>query len=214
MNSIIIILSTAILKLFSLSCRRRHLGLSPEERLASVQANNYIAAIWHQNLANGVFAFNKRPHIAMVSLSKDGEIATRIAKNFGFTIARGSASRGGKKALLEMIKTIKSGVLPGVLTVDGPRGPLHQVKHGVIELAKQTQVPIMPVIAFSTRAHIFKKSWDHFRLPLPFATIYSMVGEPLLIPSDTPKEQFDHFARELTTRLQQLEMDLLNYLNR
>ncbi len=212
-NWFIVKIATLILKAMSLSCRRQHFGASPDQLLTKFHSNNYIAAFWHQNLAAALFAFSSRPHFAMASLSKDGEIAAKIVESFGFKIARGSASRGGKKALLEMIRTLKQESIPGALTVDGPRGPLHEVKHGIIELAKQTGLPIFPVSIVASRSYIFHRSWDQFRLPLPFATLYSLIGEPLMVANDVPKEQFEQIAQELAKRLKAIEEQLLEEIS-
>ncbi len=213
MNSLIINLSAIILKIISLTCRHCHLGTTPEQALSQIGASNYLAAFWHQNTAATLFCFHQRPHIGMASLSKDGEIASKIIEKFGFKMCRGSASRGGNKALLEMIRIINSEKMPGALTVDGPRGPIHKVKHGIIELAKQTATPIIPVCAIASRCYIFHRSWDRFRLPLPFATLYSAIGTPISVPIDCPKEQFEQFAQQLGTQLQELEVRLVTHFS-
>jgi hypothetical protein len=116
----------------------------------------------------------------MVSKSFDGEWISRIVTKLGYGVFRGSASRNGAPALLEMMK-YKSGDI--ALTVDGPRGPMEKMKPGALTLAIHTGLPIVPI---SYSAHRFWRlnSWDKFILPKPFTTITVKYGPAITIPAE------------------------------
>jgi lysophospholipid acyltransferase (LPLAT)-like uncharacterized protein len=87
----------------------------------------------------------KRKATIMSSLSRDGELQAHILAGFGYRIVRGSASRGGARGLIGMKRGMRDGYHAG-LAVDGPKGPIHEVKPGVIYLAKKTGAPVIPVL--------------------------------------------------------------------
>lgn len=145
-----------------------------------------------KNLKNAIFAFwhgeqfilchhhsNQRIAI-MTSLSKDGELQTGILSKFGYRIVRGSSSRGGAEALIQMINILKED-FSVAFAIDGPRGPLYEVKPGVIFLAKKTGVPIIPLTVRYSNAIELTKTWDHYNVPLPFSKATVVYGEPIYI---------------------------------
>lgn len=145
-----------------------------------------------KNIKNKIFAFfhgeqfilvftHKHDNITiMTSLSRDGELQTKILSKFGYDIVRGSAQKKGASsgtlALIDKIKTGKS----CALTVDGPHGPAFKVKPGVIFLAQRTQCPIVPVRVFVEKK-IQLKNWDRYIIPLPFCKAYVVYGKPIYI---------------------------------
>ena len=89
-------------------------------------------ALWHAHQC-GVFSCNlNRKTCIMVSSSQDGEIISRAANAVGVETVRGSKTRGGTKASLELIKRIQNEDINGALTIDGPKGPNRIVKKGII----------------------------------------------------------------------------------
>lgn len=168
----------------------------------------YILAIWHQNLFAGILAQTGRRHVVIVSRSRDGEPVSELCTRLGHHVARGSSKKGnvdkgGKEAKDEMIEMLRTGV-PGALTVDGPRGPAHVVKPGIIEMARATGLPIVPYLPLPTR-YWSLKSWDAFRLPKPFSRIDVHYGTPLSVPHDTTFEAFAHYQQLVATALDDLE---------
>ncbi|MGE4505995.1 MAG: DUF374 domain-containing protein, partial [Desulfovibrionaceae bacterium] len=129
---------------------------------------------------------SRRPgdYVLMASQSKDGELITRILTAHGHVVARGSSSRGGLKALLTSVKVMRDTGRMGVFTVDGPRGPRHEVKEGVLFAAQRAGAVIFPLRAFPHRMHVFEKAWDRFELPLPFSRVRIRVGEPFSVTSE------------------------------
>jgi lysophospholipid acyltransferase (LPLAT)-like uncharacterized protein len=88
------------------------------------------------------------------------------------------------------------------LTPDGPKGPRYQAQIGVIELAKLTGRPIIPVTFSASRRKMFK-TWDQFLLPCPFSKGVFIWGEPMDVD---PKGDRAHLEerRILQRRLNEL----------
>lgn len=194
-----------ILRLINLSYRYKFINLEVFENSKKAHPQGiHAAAFWHQNII-GVFLAHLGKHYAvMASASKDGELIAGALKRVGHHPVRGSSSRGGKKALDLMIEKMKNESLSSVLTVDGPRGPAHKCKRGVIELARQTGAQIIPVTAVADRYWSFK-SWDKFRLPKPFSVVTVIYGEPFAVPSNTSIQEFTYYQEKVETILNKLE---------
>src|SRR5439155_5565129 len=95
------------------------------------------------------------------------------------------------------------------ITPDGPRGPRRQLKPGVVMIASQSGLPIVPVGIGFVRAWRFG-SWDHFALPIPGSAMVGIVGEPVLVPADLDRaalNQWVHFVEQQLLELTQLAED-------
>ena len=106
---------------------------------------------------------------ALTSASKDGEILAAFLARFDIGAIRGSSSRRGAVAMLEMVRTAEEGY-DIAITPDGPRGPKYQLNPGVVTLAQKANIPILPISVFYSR-YWELKSWDAFQIPKPFATV-------------------------------------------
>jgi lysophospholipid acyltransferase (LPLAT)-like uncharacterized protein len=118
--------------------------------------------------------------VTMASRSKDGEIIARWLTRNGILPARGSTSKGGGTALLEMIEWVQAGH-SAALTVDGPKGPPRVVQPGILQLARRTGAWILPASGASTRPW-FLRSWDRYLVPKPFSRCVVAYGEPFPAP--------------------------------
>jgi lysophospholipid acyltransferase (LPLAT)-like uncharacterized protein len=145
-----------------------------------------IYAFWHARLLPLVWSHRGRGVAVLVSRSADGELITRVIEHHGFVTARGSSHRGGREGAAEMLEWAQRGHLLGV-TPDGPRGPAGVVKPGLVWLATRTGWPVVPVATASSRAWV-ARSWDRFRVPLPFAEVVVSYGEPIAVPRDLDAE--------------------------
>lgn len=214
MNSVIINLAALLLKLFSFTVRVKHHHPDVDKLVAEAGHSNYTVALWHNDILSCFFAFRKGNYAVMVSQSKDGEIATGIASRCSkFKFVRGSASRGATGALMQLIRTMRNDKIPGALTVDGPRGPRHIVKPGLIELTKLTGTCIVPVSFHPARCHIFVKSWDRFRIPMPFTTLHVNLGTPITIPTDLEKERYPEYCDRVKESLHATEAGLIDKIS-
>ncbi|MBI4715002.1 MAG: lysophospholipid acyltransferase family protein [Nitrospirae bacterium] len=139
-----------------------------------------LYAFFHGALFPLVYAHRKQGVCILTSLSRDGELLSRVLLSQGYQVVRGSSTRGGIRGLLEMKRIIQKGS-DGGIAVDGPKGPRHQVKPGVLFLAEKTGAPIIPIGAGFSKAFCFRKSWDASMLPFPFSRVVLQYGEPMVI---------------------------------
>lgn len=150
---------------------------------AHAAGETIVLALWHNELfaLTGYGSRRGRNYVTVVSQSQDGELIARVLERFGHVTARGSSSRGGVRALLSCIREMKRHRRIGVFTVDGPRGPRHEVKDGVIYAAHRAGALIFPLRAVPRWKFVFTKSWDRFEVPWPFTRCRVLVGEPYRI---------------------------------
>ncbi len=170
-------IAPAIIKLLCGTLKIRWLGAEPTDPPVELRTP-FIYAFWHQRLL--LFSYTHRFHGIPILISRhaDGELIARIAERLGFRTVRGSSTRGGAAGLLAMTRL---GAVDMAITPDGPRGPRHRVKPGVIFLAAQTGYPILPGTVSYDRFWSFK-SWDRFILPKPFARALVRGGRPFCVP--------------------------------
>lgn len=164
-----------------------------------------IVAFWHDRLLVMPIFARRVPVCAMVSQHRDGEIAVRALGWWGVRAVRGSATRGAVGGFLRLIGAYRQGYNLAVVP-DGPRGPRHTAKAGVIRLAKATGAPIYPVSYAASRA-VRLRSWDRLLIPLPFARVVVLVGEPLVVARHCEREQLEERRRSLEARLAALTRD-------
>jgi lysophospholipid acyltransferase (LPLAT)-like uncharacterized protein len=168
-----------------------------------------IVAFWHGRLLMMPFVYPGKPGAILISQHRDGEYISRIATILGFEVIRGSATRGGMLAFKQMIRAIK-GKLNLVITPDGPKGPRAKVKSGVIEVARLTGTPIVPVSFSASRRRILS-SWDAFLVPVPFSRAVYVWGEPMYVPPTATKDEVVKHQKALEERLDLLTIKADNY---
>ncbi len=165
----------------------------------------FIVCFWHNRILGITLAFLRRYPRArqgvtvLTSPSRDGEILARFVGAFGMGAVRGSSSRRGSRALLELIRILRGGG-DVAITPDGPRGPRYCLGPGVIQLASTTSAPVVPLHASFSRA-LRLKTWDGFIIPLPFSTISVSIDTPLRIPADLSGDEFEARRKTLEDQL-------------
>lgn len=165
-----------------------------------------IYALWHKHQFCLYGVPNKNKINVMISYSKDGEIiAKSIERTFGFKTVRGSKGRKGSiEATKQMIEALKRGEC-GAITVDGPLGPLYEVKEGIVKIAKLAGVPIVPVIWYSSNFNLIKlPSWDKMEVPILDVRLINLYGEPIYVPADGD----DEADEKIRLKLQEAMLDL------
>ena len=181
--SLIGYLAPLVFRAWALTLRTEHHGMRAVHEAKG--DGRYVFAIWHDELFSMAAQCRRYPMVTIVSQSSDGEILARVLERLGMVCARGSSSRGGLKALVGAVREMRDNGRQAVITVDGPRGPRHEVKEGVIYLAHKTGARLVPVRAFVSRAHVFTRAWDRFQLPWPFCRVRYEWGEPYAVEVDT-----------------------------
>lgn len=178
--------------------------------LLANQDRPVIFCTWHNRIALSPMIYSgyirriqQPPRLAaVVSASRDGALISGVLAQFGITSVRGSSSRRGSQAMLELISAIQSGHDVAV-TPDGPRGPRYEAQTGAIALAQLTGKPLIPS-ACNVAWKISLRSWDRFHIPLPFSRVTMKFGAPLCIPPDAGREIL---RAELQRRLNELTED-------
>jgi len=154
---------------------------------------NYIGALWHNRLLIFPFVLQRflsnRRGAALISASRDGELLADAITRFGFDVVRGSSSRLGASAILQLTDVLASG-RDVVITPDGPRGPAYELGPGIIFLAQKSGAAVLPVNMEYSRCWRLK-SWDRFILPRPFAKIRVIIGQPHRVRSTNTVDDFE-----------------------
>jgi lysophospholipid acyltransferase (LPLAT)-like uncharacterized protein len=179
-----------------------------EERAFDAMRENscgMILVTWHGRTFVPITRFYRRGYWAMISTSRDGEMQDRIFKRYGFNTVRGSTSaRGAVQATLALTKQLKAGAIV-TLTPDGPRGPSRCAQPGIIYLAMKSGCPIVPA-GISAAPRKLMRSWDRYMLPMPFARVAWIYGEPIYIPKDArSQEDQEHWASVVGKEIDLLE---------
>jgi lysophospholipid acyltransferase (LPLAT)-like uncharacterized protein len=169
-----------------------------------------VMAFWHGRILPATFYFRRRGIVVITSENFDGEWIARIIERFGYGTARGSTTRGGKRAMLQLVRDMEAGK-PAGFTVDGPRGPARVAQPGAIWLAKTTGNPVLP-FHLEASAHWSMKSWDRTQIPKPFSTVALVVGEPMMVGAEASAEELEAARAELDARLRTLESRALELL--
>lgn len=123
----------------------------------------------------------------LTSPSGDGEIIAQACSDFKLKPVRGSSSRRGAQAMVELAKYVQSGHDIGI-TPDGPRGPRYHMNMGVIKLAQLTGGKLMPVHMRFEKAYRLK-TWDEFILPMPFSRVEIEFAQPYTVPRRMTEEE-------------------------
>ena len=192
-------------------CRTYHFRVEGAEHYDAVvrSGRQPILALWHGRILPGLHYFRNRGVVVITSQNFDGEWIAKILHRFGFGTARGSTSRGGARALVQLRKDLASGK-PAAFTVDGPRGPARVVQDGVLFLAGATGHPILPYHIEADR-HWTLRSWDRTQIPRPFADVALVIGPPIDV-SSSERVVLDAKRDELTRALRTLESRALTIL--
>ena len=191
-----------LMALLGATLRWRTEGLEYFDQIAA-GGRQPIMAFWHGRILPATYFFRRRGIVVITSENFDGEWIARIIERFGYETARGSTSRGARKALLQLTRDMAAGK-PAGLTIDGPRGPARVAQPGAVWLAKATGNPVLPFHLEADR-HWTLNSWDRTQIPKPFATVALAVGEPFDVFPDAADAAIEDARQLLETRLHTLE---------
>jgi lysophospholipid acyltransferase (LPLAT)-like uncharacterized protein len=142
---------------------------------------------------------------ALISASKDGALLAATLERFGVLPVRGSSSRRGAQALVELSSALAAGWNVAI-TPDGPRGPRYAVQPGVAALAQLTGATVIPISSHAAR-RLTLRSWDQFQIPLPFSRCRVVFGEPIPFPREATEAEREQRRRQLEESLRALTLD-------
>lgn len=170
-----------------------------------------ILALWHGRILPAIYYFRGRGIVAITSRNFDGEWIARVMARYGFGSARGSSSRGGARALVQLRRNLAGG-RQVAFTVDGPRGPARVAQPGAVWLAGATGHPVLP-FHIETDRHWRLSSWDRTQVPRPFSRAAIAFG-PALEVSSTSDDAVEASRLALEAALGELERRTLTMVGR
>ena len=176
------------------------------EHLDSLTASGRppVLGFWHGRILPATYYFRRRGIVVITSENFDGEWIARIIERFGYGTARGSTSRGARRALLQMKRVLETGRAVA-FTLDGPRGPARRAQAGAVWLAGATENPLVP-FHIEAEHHWTLGSWDRTQIPRPFSTTALAIGVPIPVPRDPDEAMIERKREELEHSLELLEI--------
>jgi len=161
--------------------------------LGAPVTEHYIGALWHNRLL--IFPlvlrrfFQNRDGAALISASRDGDLLADVIRRFGYDVVRGSSSRLGASAILQLTEVLASG-RDVVITPDGPRGPAYELGPGIVFLAQKSGAPVLPMNLEYSRCWRLG-SWDRFIIPQPFSKVRVLINQPHHVKSIATPDEFE-----------------------
>jgi lysophospholipid acyltransferase (LPLAT)-like uncharacterized protein len=154
---------------------------------------NYIGALWHNRLLIFPLVLRRflpqRHGAALISASRDGDLFADVVQRFGYDVIRGSSSRLGASAILQLTEMLASG-RDVVITPDGPRGPAYELSPGIVFLAQKSGAAVVPMNLEYSRCWRLG-SWDRFIVPRPFTKVRMLINRPHHVRSTATREEFE-----------------------
>ena len=192
-------IAACLIRLWMLTVRRRMHFVGVKEHPTDPDEERCIYAFWHESL---LIMTTVRTRISvLISRHADGELITQVCQRLGIGVERGSTKKRGAEGLLGMIRCSRKRHL--AITPDGPRGPRRQVQMGIIQLASLTGLPIVPIGVGYSNAKRFN-SWDRFALPRLGSKAVACVGEPIVVPKKTSRENMEPYRQQVEEAMLQL----------
>lgn len=161
-----------------------------------------IFPFWHRCVLPATWLYRHQHPAVMTSRSRDGEFIARVIERFGFVPVRGSSSRGGQRALLEMNKLLSEGHAVA-FTIDGPRGPRYVAKKGPVLLSRLSGIPITAFYVAVERAWVLN-TWDRLMIPKPFSRIYIRFAKKIFVPPDADEAAMEQYHAEMQAALDRI----------
>jgi lysophospholipid acyltransferase (LPLAT)-like uncharacterized protein len=169
----------------------------------------YIYALWHDSILIplGQQVLHKKKTIsALVSRHRDGAYLTLFMRHLGIRSVCGSTARGGDQALRELMRLGKDWHI--YITPDGPRGPHHEIKPGLVFLASHTGRPIVPTVSLPEKSWYIRGKWTGMCIPRPFTRAWFLLGEPIRIPPNLSREQIEFYTQLVQSEMHRAEQKL------
>ncbi len=174
-----------LIRMIGVTWRVRMIDAGPVDRLRH-DGQPVALLLWHGQLLPLLYIMRFQSIACLISTHRDGELIAQVAHRLGCKLVRGSSSRGGDRALLGLVRTLKDGFTIAV-TPDGPRGPYRTFAAGALVAAHRAQAPVVAFGVHATRAW-YLKSWDRFMIPKPFARVTIVFDVPMQVPGESARD--------------------------
>ncbi len=183
---------------YQIDDRARVVGATANER--------YIGALWHNRLLLLPYVLRRflpeRRGAGLISASRDGDMLADLVQRFGFEVVRGSSSRRGVSAMLQLANVMATG-RDAVITPDGPRGPAYELGAGPVFLAQKSGAAVVPInMEYSSCWRL--RNWDRFILPKPFSQVRVIFGPPHRVRPTTNDAEFESERLRLQNAMMQI----------
>lgn len=188
-----------LLRLWLGTLRFRYRPLGPDlDPTSPACRGRFIYAFWHEYLLLPAQFFARTNAHVLISQHADGQLIAEACRHMGIRVVRGSTTRGGAGALLRMLEIAQKSHL--AITPDGPRGPRRRVQPGLVYLAARTGLPVVAA-GFACRRPWRMRSWDRFALPRPWSLGTGVTTEPIHVPADVPRSEFEVYRQKIEQSL-------------
>lgn len=166
---------------------------------AALDYKRVLYAFWHGRQFLLTPSFRHKNVAVMISPSWAGEVQAGIMKRLDYLVVRGSSRRRAVQVLADLKRALESGC-SAAFAVDGPSGPVHQSKSGILYLAKKLGYPIVPVATSSRPSWRIARTWDLYMMPAPFSKGLVVMGRPIAAAAEGTLEaqELDRILTELT----------------
>lgn len=198
------VVAVGLVRLLFKTCRVRAVPEDPGSNCyGSTGDRRYLYCIWHDQIMMTVFTGRPQKMAGLVSAHQDGSYLAESMKLLGITPVRGSSKRGGSRAMRELLERVREYHV--AITPDGPRGPRHKIKTGIIFLASRSGRGIIPTAYGCRRAWYIRGNWTDMMIPWPFTVIYARGGPPFFVPPGIERDELEEYARRLEAEMERLE---------
>ncbi len=160
-----------------------------------------ILAHWHGDELALIHLVVRYRIATLTSTSRDGELMDEVLRRLGAATARGSSSKGGAAGLRALVQLCRKGGHNVSFAVDGPRGPIYQVKPGVFEFSRLMDAPVYTASVGVSRPWILRRSWNRAVIPKPFSRVHIRIAECLPPVSREQDPRSAELAAQLETAL-------------
>lgn len=213
LNKLGIIVAVAVVRVLYWTCRLEvHGDVTGANPYKLTGDRRFLYCIWHDQLMMTVFSGRPKKMAGLVSRHQDGSYLSDALKIVGITPVRGSTSRGGAQALRQLLDATQD--LHVAITPDGPRGPRHELKNGIVYLASQTGRKIVATAYDCARCWKIQGSWTDMMIPKPFTRIVVVGSEPMEIPPNLSREGLEVQKARLQLEMQRLADEAARLLGR
>lgn len=163
----------------------------------------FLYSVWHDSVIPPIFGARGHQSVALISQHRDADTIEAMLKAAGMGAIRGSTSRGGASAVKKLLTEAEGKHI--VITPDGPRGPHHKMKAGIVFLASHSGRPVVPTAFTASRYWELKGSWTNILIPKPFCKIYFLIGHPIHIPENLSREELKYYTELVQEKMDELE---------
>ena len=191
------------------TCRKRFVGKALERTLHVTGSDEcYVLCVWHDALLIPTFAapqWLRKNTCCLVSKHQDGSYLAEAMAWLDFKTVRGSSNRGGAEALRHLVTATSE--MHIVVTPDGPRGPRRIMKEGAAFIAAQTGRRLLPGAFVVKNGWRIQGGWTDLLVPMPFTTVYVIVGDPIAIPAGLSRPELARYVAQAQQSMDQLNED-------